>query len=62
MVANLAKSTITFLRYWTRPLNPRKLMEVGHLGQKLNMSLQRAVKVHRLPEVRVCCHLEAKTQ
>ncbi|XP_011604445.1 glycylpeptide N-tetradecanoyltransferase 1-like isoform X1 [Takifugu rubripes] len=38
-------------RYWTRPLNPRKLMEVGHLGQKRNMSLQRAVKVHRLPEV-----------
>lgn len=54
------KFSILSFRYWKRPLNPRKLMEVGHLGQKRNMSLQRTVKVHRLPEVRVGCHLQTK--
>lgn len=54
------KFSISSFRYWNRPLNPRKLMEVGHLGQKQNMSLQRTVKFHRLPEVRVDCHLQTQ--
>lgn len=38
-------------RYWHRPLNPRKLMEVNYPGLRLNMNLQRARKLNRLPEV-----------
>ncbi|XP_060950480.1 glycylpeptide N-tetradecanoyltransferase 1-like [Limanda limanda] len=38
-------------RYWHRPLNHRKLMEVNYPGLRLNMNLQRALKFHRLPEV-----------
>ncbi|XP_041829594.1 glycylpeptide N-tetradecanoyltransferase 2-like [Melanotaenia boesemani] len=36
---------------WHRPLNPRKLMEVNYPGLRLNMNLQRALKVNRLPKV-----------
>ncbi|XP_029977678.1 glycylpeptide N-tetradecanoyltransferase 1-like [Sphaeramia orbicularis] len=38
-------------RYWHRPLSPRKLMEVNYPGVRQNMTLQRAIKFHRLPEV-----------
>ncbi|KAJ4940593.1 hypothetical protein JOQ06_026890 [Pogonophryne albipinna] len=38
-------------RYWHRPLNLRKLMELSYPGLKQNMSLQRAVKFNRLPDV-----------
>ncbi|XP_076616527.1 glycylpeptide N-tetradecanoyltransferase 2-like [Chaetodon auriga] len=38
-------------RYWTRPLNPRKLSEVNYPGLRQTMNLQRAVKFNRLPEV-----------
>ncbi|KAF0025425.1 hypothetical protein F2P81_022306 [Scophthalmus maximus] len=36
-------------RYWHRPLNPRKLMEVNYPGLRQNMNLQRALKFNRLP-------------
>lgn len=55
------KLSISSFRYWNRPLNPRRLMELGHLCQKRNMSLQRTVRFHRLPEVRVGCHLQAQS-
>ncbi|XP_038590952.1 glycylpeptide N-tetradecanoyltransferase 1-like isoform X2 [Micropterus salmoides] len=39
-------------RYWHRPLNTRKLTEVGFPGLRQNMmNLQRALKFNRLPEV-----------
>ncbi|XP_035469596.2 glycylpeptide N-tetradecanoyltransferase 2 isoform X1 [Scophthalmus maximus] len=38
-------------RYWHRPLNPRKLMEVNYPGLRQNMNLQRALKFNRLPAV-----------
>ncbi|XP_040885089.1 glycylpeptide N-tetradecanoyltransferase 1-like [Toxotes jaculatrix] len=37
-------------RYWHRPLNPRKLMEINYPGLRQNMNLQRARKFNRLPE------------
>ncbi|XP_061564323.1 glycylpeptide N-tetradecanoyltransferase 2-like isoform X1 [Cololabis saira] len=36
---------------WHRPLNPRKLMEVNYPGLRQNVTLQRALKFNRLPEV-----------
>ncbi|XP_071318718.1 glycylpeptide N-tetradecanoyltransferase 1-like [Trachinotus anak] len=38
-------------RYWHRPLNPRKLMEVKYPGLRQSTNLQRALKLNRLPEV-----------
>ncbi|KAK2884765.1 glycylpeptide N-tetradecanoyltransferase 1-like [Channa argus] len=38
-------------RYWHRPLNPRKLVEVSYPGLRQNMNLQRALKFNRLPKV-----------
>lgn len=68
-------STMTFLsltsyllltnglsRYWNRPLNPRKLMDVSYPGQFQGMSTQRAVKFNRLPEVKLCCHPQELTR
>ncbi|XP_070708525.1 glycylpeptide N-tetradecanoyltransferase 2-like [Pempheris klunzingeri] len=38
-------------RYWFRPLNTRKLTEVSYPGLRQGMTLQRALKFNRLPEV-----------
>ncbi|KAM7370801.1 hypothetical protein PAMP_010321 [Pampus punctatissimus] len=38
-------------RYWHRPLNPRKLMEINYPGLRQDMNLQRTLKVLRLPEM-----------
>ncbi|KFO25651.1 Glycylpeptide N-tetradecanoyltransferase 2 [Fukomys damarensis] len=38
-------------RYWHRSLNPRKLVEVKFSHLSRNMTLQRTVKLYRLPEV-----------
>ncbi|CAH8452704.1 unnamed protein product [Dicrocoelium dendriticum] len=37
-------------RYWHRPLNPRKLIECGFSHLTHNMTLQRTIKLYRLPE------------
>lgn len=50
-----------YFSYWYRPLNPRKLTEVSYPGLRQNMNPQRARKYNRVPEVSLCCHLEAKT-
>ncbi|XP_054860427.1 glycylpeptide N-tetradecanoyltransferase 1-like isoform X2 [Amphiprion ocellaris] len=42
---------ISSCRLWHRPLNPRKLMEVNYPGLRQNITLQRALKLNRLPEV-----------
>ncbi|KER25509.1 hypothetical protein T265_14205, partial [Opisthorchis viverrini] len=36
--------------YWHRPLNPRKLLECGFSHLTRNMTLQRTIKLYRLPE------------
>ncbi|XP_051795838.1 glycylpeptide N-tetradecanoyltransferase 1-like isoform X2 [Acanthochromis polyacanthus] len=42
---------ISSCRVWHRPLNPRKLMEVNYPGLRQKTTLQRALKLNRLPEV-----------
>ncbi|VDK74789.1 unnamed protein product, partial [Dibothriocephalus latus] len=37
-------------RYWHRPLNPRKLLEVGFSHLSRAMTLQRSIKLYRLPD------------
>uniref|UniRef100_A0A4W4G129 Glycylpeptide N-tetradecanoyltransferase n=1 Tax=Electrophorus electricus TaxID=8005 RepID=A0A4W4G129_ELEEL len=37
-------------RYWHRSLNPRKLIELNFSSLSRNMTLQRALKLNRLPE------------
>ncbi|XP_023254346.1 glycylpeptide N-tetradecanoyltransferase 2-like [Seriola lalandi dorsalis] len=49
-------------RFWHRPLNPRKLMEVSYPGLRQNMNLQRAVKFNRLPEVTMTKGLRPMTK
>lgn len=40
----------SFGRYWHRPLNPRKLVDVGFSRLTRTMTMQRAVKLYRLPD------------
>ncbi|GAA55704.1 glycylpeptide N-tetradecanoyltransferase [Clonorchis sinensis] len=47
--ALLPKPVVT-CRYWHRPLNPRKLLECGFSHLTRNMTLQRTIKLYRLPE------------
>nr|XP_046234298.1 glycylpeptide N-tetradecanoyltransferase 2-like isoform X2 [Scatophagus argus] len=49
--ATVLPTPLSSCRSWNRPLNPRKLMEVSYPGVRQNMSLQRAVKFNRVPEV-----------
>ncbi|KAB5555422.1 hypothetical protein PHYPO_G00034050 [Pangasianodon hypophthalmus] len=41
---------VTSCRYWHRPLNPRKLIELNFSSLPRHMTLQRALKLNRLPE------------
>ncbi|XP_052468213.1 glycylpeptide N-tetradecanoyltransferase 1b isoform X2 [Carassius gibelio] len=41
---------IASCRYWHRSLNPRKLIELNFSSLTRNMTLQRAIKLNRLPE------------
>ncbi|XP_029954300.1 glycylpeptide N-tetradecanoyltransferase 2-like [Salarias fasciatus] len=47
----LLPTPLSSCRQWNRPLNPRKLMEVNYPGLKQNMTLQRALKFNRLPQM-----------
>ncbi|XP_020792388.1 glycylpeptide N-tetradecanoyltransferase 1b [Boleophthalmus pectinirostris] len=38
-------------KYWHRPLNPRKLMDLNYSGVKQNIGVQTAVKINKLPDV-----------
>lgn len=38
-------------RYWHRSLNPKKLIEVKFSHLSRNMTMQRTVKLYKLPEV-----------
>lgn len=40
-----------WVRYWHRSLNPRKLVEVKFSHLSRNMTLQRTMKLYRLPDV-----------
>jgi glycylpeptide N-tetradecanoyltransferase len=37
-------------RYWHRSLNPKKLIDVGFSHLSRNMTMQRTIKLYRLPE------------
>ncbi|XP_053722138.1 glycylpeptide N-tetradecanoyltransferase 1-like [Synchiropus splendidus] len=41
---------ISTCSYWQRPLNLRKLMDLNYPGMRRDMTLQRALKINRLPE------------
>uniref|UniRef100_A0AAY4AIM6 Glycylpeptide N-tetradecanoyltransferase n=1 Tax=Denticeps clupeoides TaxID=299321 RepID=A0AAY4AIM6_9TELE len=43
---------VSTCRYWHRSLNPRKLVEVKFSHLSRNMTLQRTMKLYRLPDVR----------
>ncbi|CAL8096359.1 unnamed protein product [Calicophoron daubneyi] len=47
--ALLPKPVVT-CRYWHRPLNPRKLLDCGFSHLTHNMTLQRTIKLYKLPE------------
>lgn len=42
---------VSLHRYWHRSLNPRKLIEVKFSHLSRNMTMQRTMKLYRLPEV-----------
>ncbi len=42
-------------RYWHRSLNPRKLIDVKFSHLTRNMTMQRTLKLYKLPEVRCVC-------
>ncbi|RTG87251.1 glycylpeptide N-tetradecanoyltransferase [Schistosoma bovis] len=46
----LLPKPVSKCRYWHRPLNPRKLLECGFSHLTHNMTLQRTIKLYRLPE------------
>ncbi|CAK6971029.1 glycylpeptide N-tetradecanoyltransferase 2-like [Scomber scombrus] len=58
----LLPTPLSSCRYWHRPLNLRKLMEVNYPGLRQDMTLQRALKFHRLPEVTKTSHLRPMTK
>lgn len=41
-------------RYWHRSLNPRKLIEVKFSHLSRNMTMQRTLKLYKLPDVGFC--------
>ena len=41
---------IATCRYWHRPLNPKKLIEVGFSHLARNMTMARTLKLHKLPD------------
>lgn len=47
------------VRYWHRSLNPRKLVEVKFSHLSRNMTLQRTMKLYRLPDVKLLISLDA---
>ncbi|KAF5889680.1 Glycylpeptide N-tetradecanoyltransferase 1, partial [Clarias magur] len=50
--ANVVLPTpVASCRYWQRSLNPRKLIELNIVSLPRNMTLQRALKLNRLPEM-----------
>ncbi|XP_031417205.1 glycylpeptide N-tetradecanoyltransferase 1b [Clupea harengus] len=48
--SNVLPSPTATCRYWHRSLNPRKLIEVNFSSLGWNMTVQRALKLNRLPE------------
>lgn len=45
------KCSLYFCRYWHRSLNPKKLIDVKFSHLSRNMTMQRTMKLYRLPEV-----------
>lgn len=53
---------ISLWRYWHRSLNPRKLIEVKFSHLSRNMTMQRTMKLYRLPEVGENAHIYSKSK
>jgi glycylpeptide N-tetradecanoyltransferase len=47
---------VLWFRYWHRPLNPKKLIEVGFSHLARNMTMARTLKLHKLSSV--CCYCQ----
>ncbi|KAK7919599.1 hypothetical protein WMY93_010883 [Mugilogobius chulae] len=45
-----AAHPLSTCKYWHRPLNPRKLKELNHPAVRQNISVQRAIKLNKLPD------------
>lgn len=43
-------NSITISQYWHRPLQPKKLLEIGFTNLKPRMTLSRTIKLYKLPE------------
>ena len=50
----LLPKPISVCQYWHRSLNPKKLVEVHFSALHKHMTLQRMIKLYRLPEVCSC--------
>ena len=50
----LLPKPISVCQYWHRSLNPKKLVEVHFSALHKHMTLQRMIKLYRLPEVGGC--------
>ncbi|KAL0984454.1 hypothetical protein UPYG_G00141770 [Umbra pygmaea] len=63
-VSGVLPKPVATCRYWHRPLNPRKLIDVSFTISTLtgNMTLQRALKLNRLPEEPKTAGLRAMTK
>lgn len=44
------QNLIFFFRYWHRSLNPKKLIDVKFSHLSRNMTMQRTLKLHKLPD------------
>lgn len=40
----------TYIRYWHRSLNPKKLIDIKFSHLTRNMTMQRTLKLYKLPE------------
>ncbi len=49
----LLPKPVSVCRYWHRSLSPKKLIDVQFSSLQRNMTLQRMIRLYRLPEVRV---------
>ena len=48
----LLPKPVSVCRYWHRSLNPKKLVDVQFSSLHRHMTLQRMIRIYKLPEVR----------
>ena len=50
----LLPKPVSVCRYWHRSLNPKKLVDVQFSALHRHLTLQRMIRLYRLPDVRLC--------